>query len=96
MSTSDNQSPAEAAVREADILIWDGGNNDFPFFRPDLTIAVADSLRSDQVDTHHPGETVARMAYLTEQINPKAPRLKDSLIRKHYERKHGPDSYYGQ
>ncbi|HET9053976.1 MAG TPA: L-ribulose-5-phosphate 4-epimerase, partial [Cyclobacteriaceae bacterium] len=28
--------------------------------------------------------------------NPQAPRLKDSLIRKHYERKHGPDSYYGQ
>lgn len=41
-------------------------------------------------------ETVAQMALLTEQINPKAPRLKDSLIRKHYERKHGPDSYYGQ
>jgi L-ribulose-5-phosphate 4-epimerase len=41
-------------------------------------------------------EEVARMAYLTEQINPEAPRLKDSLIRKHYERKHGPYSYYGQ
>jgi L-ribulose-5-phosphate 4-epimerase len=41
-------------------------------------------------------ETVAQMAYLTETINPKAPRLKDSLIKKHYERKHGPDSYYGQ
>lgn len=41
-------------------------------------------------------ETCAQMAYLTEQINPQAPRLKDSLIRKHYERKHGPDSYYGQ
>ena len=41
-------------------------------------------------------EEIARMAYLTEQINPKAPRLKDALIKKHYERKHGPDSYYGQ
>jgi L-ribulose-5-phosphate 4-epimerase len=41
-------------------------------------------------------ETVAKMAFLTEQINPSAPRLKDALIRKHYERKHGPDSYYGQ
>ncbi|RZL98114.1 MAG: L-ribulose-5-phosphate 4-epimerase [Pedobacter sp.] len=41
-------------------------------------------------------ETVAQMALLTEQINPKAPRLKDALIKKHYERKHGPDSYYGQ
>jgi len=41
-------------------------------------------------------ESVAQMALLTEQINPRAPRLKDSLIKKHYERKHGPDSYYGQ
>lgn len=41
-------------------------------------------------------EAVAQMAYLTEQINPEAPRLKDSLIKKHFERKHGPDSYYGQ
>jgi L-ribulose-5-phosphate 4-epimerase len=41
-------------------------------------------------------ETVAQMALLTEQINAKAPRLKEALIKKHYERKHGPDSYYGQ
>lgn len=41
-------------------------------------------------------ESIAEMAYLTEQINPKAPALKDALIRKHFERKHGPDSYYGQ
>ena len=41
-------------------------------------------------------ESVAQMAYLTEQISSVAPRLKDSLIKKHYERKHGPNSYYGQ
>lgn len=41
-------------------------------------------------------ETIAKMAYLTEQINPHVQRLKDSLKRKHHERKHGPDSYYGQ
>jgi len=41
-------------------------------------------------------ESIAQMAYLTEQISSVAPRLKDSLIKKHYERKHGPDSYYGQ
>ncbi len=41
-------------------------------------------------------ETVAQMAYLTLQINPDAPRLKDSLIKKHYERKHGKNAYYGQ
>jgi L-ribulose-5-phosphate 4-epimerase len=41
-------------------------------------------------------EELAKMAYLTLQINPNAPVLKDALIKKHFERKHGPDSYYGQ
>ncbi|WP_448700486.1 L-ribulose-5-phosphate 4-epimerase [Mucilaginibacter sp. AW1-3] len=41
-------------------------------------------------------EAIAQMALLTEQINPNAPRLKDALINKHYERKHGEGSYYGQ
>lgn len=41
-------------------------------------------------------EEIAKMAYLTLQINPAAPRLKDALIEKHYERKHGKDAYYGQ
>jgi len=41
-------------------------------------------------------ETIAKLAFLTEQINPHVQRLKESLKRKHHERKHGPDSYYGQ
>lgn len=41
-------------------------------------------------------EFIAQTAFMTEKINPDAPRLKDALVRKHYERKHGPDSYYGQ
>lgn len=41
-------------------------------------------------------EEVAKMAYLTESIKADSLRLKDALIKKHYERKHGPDSYYGQ
>lgn len=41
-------------------------------------------------------EAIAHMALLTEQINPSAPRLKNALINKHYERKHGSGSYYGQ
>lgn len=41
-------------------------------------------------------ENIAQMAYLTLVINAEAPRLKDALIKKHFERKHGPDSYYGQ
>ncbi|MEJ7769943.1 MAG: L-ribulose-5-phosphate 4-epimerase AraD, partial [Chitinophagaceae bacterium] len=41
-------------------------------------------------------EAIAKMAYLTEQLRKDVPLLKDSLIQKHFERKHGPDSYYGQ
>lgn len=41
-------------------------------------------------------ESIAQMALLTEQIRKDSPRLKDALIKKHYERKHGPESYYGQ
>jgi L-ribulose-5-phosphate 4-epimerase len=41
-------------------------------------------------------EELAKMAWLTLQIDPKAPRLKKSLIKKHFSRKHGPDAYYGQ
>ncbi|HKZ68228.1 MAG TPA: L-ribulose-5-phosphate 4-epimerase [Chitinophagaceae bacterium] len=41
-------------------------------------------------------ESIAQMAILTEQINPQTARLKESLVKKHFERKHGPDSYYGQ
>jgi L-ribulose-5-phosphate 4-epimerase len=41
-------------------------------------------------------ESIAHMALLTEQINPNVQPLKDALIKKHFERKHGPDSYYGQ
>jgi predicted GTPase len=52
------------AESEADIIVWDGGNNDFPFIRPELHIAVADALRPGQIATHHPGEAVARMADL--------------------------------
>ena len=51
-----------AAAREADIILWDGGNNDFPMVRPDLHIVLADALRPGQTASHHPGEAVLRMA----------------------------------
>ncbi len=50
------------AESEAEMLVWDGGNNDFPFVAPDLHVAIADALRPADVDTHHPGEAVLRMA----------------------------------
>jgi predicted GTPase len=51
-----------AAETEVDVIIWDGGNNDLPFFRPDLMVTVADALRPLDGRTHHPGETNLRLA----------------------------------
>jgi predicted GTPase len=50
------------AEAEADIIIWDGGNNDFSFFKPDLNIVVADPHRAGDEVTYYPGEINARMA----------------------------------
>jgi predicted GTPase len=50
------------AEREADVIIWDGGNNDFPFYVPDLSITVLDPLRPGHELAYHPGETNLRMA----------------------------------
>lgn len=52
----------EMAEAECDVVLWDGGNNDFAFVRPDLHIVLVDPMRPDSVDTHHPGEAVLRMA----------------------------------
>ena len=53
---------AEKDPDGCDIVLWDGGNNDFPFYVPDLTIGVADPLRPGAEVSYYPGEVVARMA----------------------------------
>ena len=50
------------AEGEADVVLWDGGNNDFPFYQPDLLVAVMDPHRADHAIHYHPGEAVVRMA----------------------------------
>lgn len=50
------------AEREADVIIWDGGNNDLPFYRPDVLVTVVDPLRPGHELGYHPGETNLRMA----------------------------------
>ncbi|MGE5762431.1 MAG: GTP-binding protein, partial [Mycobacterium leprae] len=50
------------AEAEADVIVWDGGNNDFPFVAPTLLITVVDPLRPGDEVTYHPGETTLRMA----------------------------------
>jgi predicted GTPase len=46
----------ELASSESDVLVWDGGNNDLPFVRPDLHVVVTDPLRAGDELVHHPGE----------------------------------------
>jgi predicted GTPase len=50
------------AEQEADVIVWDGGNNDFSFYRPDLTITVVDPLRPGHELGYHPGEVNLRLA----------------------------------
>lgn len=52
----------EQAQQECDVLLWDGGNNDLPFYKPTVHITVADPLRAGHETTYHPGETNFRMA----------------------------------
>lgn len=58
----DYQAILDAAVAEADVIIWDGGNNDTAFFEPTLSICVVDPLRAADGLTYHPGEVNLRLA----------------------------------
>ena len=50
------------AEADADVILWDGGNNDVPFFKPDLLITIADALRPGHETRYYPGESNFRMA----------------------------------
>jgi predicted GTPase len=50
------------AEKDGQVIVWDGGNNDFPFVRPDLHIVLLDPMRAGHESTYHPGEAVLRMA----------------------------------
>lgn len=58
----DYEAILKQAELEADVIVWDGGNNDLPFFKPDLWITVADALRPGHELTYHPGEINFRAA----------------------------------
>ena len=69
----------EQAQAECDVLLWDGGNNDLPFYKPDIHIVVVDPLRAGHETSYYPGEVNLRMADVivinkmdsasTEQVN---------------------------
>ncbi|MBU0519039.1 cyclic 2,3-diphosphoglycerate synthase [bacterium] len=58
----DYEAIVREAEKEADVILWDGGNNDMPFYKPDLLIVVADPLRPGHETTYHPGEANLLMA----------------------------------
>ena len=58
----DYQAILDEAEKEADVILWDGGNNDFPFYRADIEIVVADPHRAGHEMLYHPGETNLRRA----------------------------------
>jgi predicted GTPase len=66
---------AEADPEGCDVIVWDGGNNDFPFFEPDLMVTVADPHRAGHEVSYYPGEINLRMAdvVVTNKIDSAAP-----------------------
>jgi predicted GTPase len=73
-----------AAEQEADVVLWDGGNNDYPFLRPDLSIVVADALRPGHEVSYYPGETNLRSAdvVVLSKVSAAAPGAA-ALVRRH-------------
>jgi predicted GTPase len=69
------------AEEEADVILWDGGNNDFPFYVPDLYVVVADPLRAGHERSFHPGETNLRMAdvVIINKVDSAEPGVVDAL-----------------
>jgi predicted GTPase len=78
----DYEAILRAAEAEADVILWDGGNNDFSFYRPDLYIVVADPLRPGDERRYHPGETNLRMAdvVVVNKIDSAAPDALDAVL----------------
>jgi predicted GTPase len=72
-----------AAEAEADVLLWDGGNNDLPFFAPDLLLVVADPHRPGHERAYHPGEANARAAdvFVISKVDTAAPAAVEAVRR---------------
>jgi predicted GTPase len=73
----------EQAQAECDVLLWDGGNNDLPFYEPTVHVVVADPLRAGHETRYHPGETNLRMAdvVVINKVDSATPEQVESLIR---------------
>ena len=71
------------AEKEGDVIIWDGGNNDFSFYLPDLTITVVDPMRPGDESRYYPGETNVRIAdaLVVNKVNVASKRTVDAVAR---------------
>jgi predicted GTPase len=72
----------EQAEKEGDVVIWDGGNNDFSFYLPDLTITVVDPMRPGDQSRYYPGETNVRLAdaIVVNKVNIAAKNAVDQVV----------------
>ena len=82
----------ERAEAEADIIVWDGGNNDLPFFRPDVHIVVADPLRPGHELTYYPGRVNLKMAHIVLINKVNVAKKEDIETVKENCRKENPDA----
>jgi predicted GTPase len=73
-----------AAEKDADVVLWDGGNNDYPFVRPDLLIVMLDALRPGDEVAYYPGETNLRAAdvLVLNKVSSATPEAR-ALVRRH-------------
>ncbi len=72
------------AEKDADVVLWDGGNNDYPFVRPDLSIVVLDALRPGHETSYYPGETNLRAAdvLVVNKVSSASPEAR-ALVHRH-------------
>ncbi len=78
----DYQAILDQAEKEADVILWDGGNNDFSFYKPDLNIVVADPVRVGDELVYYPAETNVRMAdvIVINKVNIASKKAVDQLV----------------
>lgn len=78
----DYQAILDQAEKEGDVILWDGGNNDFSFYWPDLNIVVVDPLRVGDESSYYPSETNVRMADIVviNKVNIASKRAVDELV----------------
>src|SRR5688572_31376672 len=73
-------SDLEQAQAEADVLLWDGGNNDLPFYLPDVHIALVDPLRVGHETRYHPGEANLRRAHVRSEEHTSELQSQSNLV----------------